>query len=203
MKKFFKVFAIVVSSLILVVIIAAVIICNIIFTSSKLTPIVRDIAGNYITCDFELDTVDLTFFSSFPDFSIHVTDLKLINDSVTLNNDTLLSVRDLYASVNVKEFLFNDNIIVNKITLSDADANIFVDSIGNANFDVFVINSSPDIEDDTTSTSLSDLFELLNIDKLVVKDVSASYVDQSAGIEATVDNINASVKARLENAFML
>ncbi len=200
MKKFFKVFAIVVSSLILVVIIASVIICNIIFTSSKLTPIVRDIASKYITCDFELDTVDLTFFSSFPDFSIHVTDLKLINDSVTLNNDTLLSVRDLYASVNVKEFLFYDNIIVNKITLSDADANIFVDSIGNANFDVFVINSSPDIEDDTTSTSLSDLFELLNIDKLVVKDVSASYVDQSAGIEATVDNINASVKARLENA---
>ena len=65
MKKFFKVFAIVVSSLILVVIIAAVIICNIIFTSSKLTPIVRDIASQYITCDFELDTVVLTFFSSF------------------------------------------------------------------------------------------------------------------------------------------
>lgn len=200
MKKFFKVFAICFSSLLAVVIIVAIIVCNVIFTSSKLTPIVREIAEDYITCDFELDTVDLTFFSSFPDFSIHVSNLILINDSISLDNDTLLSVRDLYASVNVREFLFKDNIIINKITLSDSKANIFVDSLGNANYNVFSIASDNTEEDTSDSTSLTDMFDLLDVQTLVIDNVSAVYVDNSSGINLSLKNLNASVKAQLNKA---
>lgn len=200
MKKFFKVFAIVFSSLLLVVIIAVAVVCNVIFSPSKLTPLVRNFAGDYITCDFGLDTVDLTFFSSFPDFSIHVTNLKLINDSVCRDNDTLASISDLYASVNLKEFVFNNNVVVNKVALCDSKVNVFVDSTGRANYDVFEIVSDSTDEDTSDSASLFSLFEILDVEKVVLDGINATYVDCSSGMDLRLHNLCASLKARLENA---
>ena len=65
-KKAFKIFGWTLLSMLMVILLAFGIACYILFTPSRLTPIVNRIVGNYITCDYEIGRVELTFFSTSP-----------------------------------------------------------------------------------------------------------------------------------------
>ena len=79
MKKFIKIFFISLLSLLGVLIVAVSILIWIVFTPERITPIVRKQAAKYITCKSEIGSVELTFFSTFPNFGLKVRDFALIN----------------------------------------------------------------------------------------------------------------------------
>ena len=51
--------------IVLPVVVAVTIACYIVFTPERLTPIARNVADKFITCEYEIGEVDLTFFSTF------------------------------------------------------------------------------------------------------------------------------------------
>ncbi|MBQ4216207.1 MAG: hypothetical protein II663_08040, partial [Bacteroidales bacterium] len=72
MKKLLKILAISLGSIVGVSVIAVCIVVWFVFTPAKLTPIVKSYIPAFVTCQTELDTVDLTFFSTFPHFGLRL-----------------------------------------------------------------------------------------------------------------------------------
>ena len=90
MKRFLKILGIVIGSLVGLVIVVACVAVWLVFTPKRLTPIVRDAADQYILCPHEIGEVELTFFSTFPEFWLKTTGLCLINPTEGAASDTLL-----------------------------------------------------------------------------------------------------------------
>ena len=196
MKQVLKITTITLSSIIAILAIAIIIVCNIVFSPKTLTPIVRNNVGRFITCQADLDTAELTFFSTFPNFAINLSNVRVINPSTDAQSDTLAIVGKLAASVNISQFLFHHNLIINQVQLNNATANIFCDSLGNNNYDIVALTSNEE-EEDTTSTSL---FDLLQINDVVINNLSASYIDKKSGINASIDGLNTTLSAQLQGA---
>ena len=195
MKRALKITAITLSSVIAIAAIAIIIVCNIVFSPKTLTPIVRNNVGRFITCQADLDTAELTFFSTFPNFAINLSNVRVINPMADAQSDTLAHVGRLAASVNVSQFLFKGNLVINQVNLDNTVANIFCDSLGNANYNIVALESNE--EEDTTSASL---FDLLQVDDVVINNLTASYIDQKSGIDTRIDNISASINGKLQGA---
>ena len=195
MKRALKITAITLSSIIAIAAIAIIIVCNVVFSPKTLTPIVRNNVGRFITCQADLDTAELTFFSTFPNFAINLSNVRVINPIAEAQSDTLAYVGRLAASVNVSQFLFKGNLVINQVHLDNTTANIFCDSLGNANYNIVALTSTE--EEDSTSTSL---FDLLQVDDVTINNLSATYIDQKSDIDARIDNISASINGKLQGA---
>lgn len=193
MKRFFKILGITLGSLLAVVIIAASVAVWWVFTPERLTPVARQVADKFVMCDYELGNVDLTFFSTFPEFALRADGLYLINPMEGAQSDTLLAASKVVAVVNVMEFLKNKNLVVRELSLPEVQANIFINEQGDNNFSVFV--SSPDsTEEDTTAFSLP--FQDIRVEGLQLTAPQLSFVDKKDSLSALLTNtaINGTVK---------
>ena len=189
MKRALKITAITLSSIIAVILIAIIIVCNVVFSPKTLTPIVRNNVGRFITCQADLDTAELTFFSTFPNFAINLVNVEVINPMPEAQSDTLARIGRLVASVNIREFLFNSNIVLNHLSLDNTQANIFCDSLGNANYNIVPLSTT---EEDTDTTS-SSLFNLLQLNNITINNLSANYIDQKSKINCSLLNSQFSI----------
>ena len=185
MKRALKITAITLSSIIAVIAIAIIIVCNVVFSPKTLTPIVRNNVGRFITCQADLDTAELTFFSTFPNFAINLVNVEVINPMPDAQSDTLARIGRLVASINVREFLFNSNIVLNHLSLDNTQANIFCDSLGNANYNIVPLSSTEEEVADTTSTSL---FNILQLNNITINNLSANYIDHQSKINCSIHN---------------
>lgn len=193
MKRFFKILGITLGSLLAVIIIAASVAVWWVFTPERLTPVARQVADKFVTCDYELGNVDLTFFSTFPEFALRADGLYLINPMEGAQSDTLLAAPKVVAVVNVMEFLKNKNLVIRELSLPEVQANIFINEQGDNNFSVFV--SSPDsTEEDTTAFSLP--FQDIRVEGLQLTAPQLSFVDKKDSLSALLTNtaINGTVK---------
>ena len=105
MKRALIITGITLGSLLLVLIVAVLIVIYIVFTPARITPIARQAAAEYITCEHEIGEVDLTFFSTFPRFGLRADGLLLINPKAGSQNDTVVSAPRFTVTVNLMEFL--------------------------------------------------------------------------------------------------
>jgi len=187
MKKSFKIIGITLGSILAVLILAIVVLCNIIVTPAQLTPLVNKYANRFITCEYHLGKADLTFFSSFPDFAIEISDVELINHVDGAQSDTLLSVGAVSAHVDIKELIKNQVIIVNQFVLKDGYANVYRQNDSINNYSVFDISSDEEDED----TTMAFCYMALNVIRL--DNINATYLDRSANIDARLRKLDSSV----------
>ncbi len=187
MKKTFKIIGITLGSILCVLILAIVVLCNIVFTPAQLTPLVNKYAKEFITCEYHLGKADLTFFSSFPDFAIEISDVKLINPVEGAQSDTLLAVGAVSAHIDIKELINEQAIIVNQFVLKDGYANVYRENDSINNFSVFNLPESEEEEDSTMA------FCYLGLNVIKLDNINASYLDKVANIDARLANMNSSV----------
>lgn len=196
MKKSLKVAGITLAGILGVAVIAIIVVCYIVFTPARLTPIVRSQAEKYLTCRTELDTVDLTFFSSFPRFAIQVSDLAL-RDSATA--DTIASLERLSASVNLMQFLFQNNIVIDRLELYNGHINLVTDSTGRANYDIVRPTGGEETEEESDTTS-SPFFDMLQINGVRLENINARYADAQSGMDASATGLSLTLDGNLQNA---
>ena len=191
MKRALIITGITLGSLLLVLVAAVLIVIYVVFTPARLTPIARQAAAEYITCEHEIGEVDLTFFSTFPRFGLRADGLLLINPKAGSQNDTVVSAPRFTVTVNLMEFLNNKNLVIHEAILDDASVNFFIAPDGTTNLtDVFV--TSPDTTD-TTAFSLP--FNELRVDGLDIKARAITFVDAKDTIEAALGITELSAKA--------
>ena len=197
MKRFWKIFGIsaaaVVGGVLLIGCIAVGIVVWAVFTPSRLTPVVRQVADQYIVCEHEIGDVELTFFSTFPEFGLRIGGVCLVNPKEGAQSDTLLYAPEVVATVNVREYLNNSRLVVRELALPDAVANIYIAADGSTNYDVFV-TATDTTATDTTSSGLP--FEDIRIDAASVVGRHISFVDKKDSIDASLENTTLSLTAK-------
>ena len=161
-KFWFKKITIYLSILVFFILIVLFSVIWFVFTPGKLTPFIKNQLSSSINCKSEIEDVELTFFSTFPEFGVKINNLQLINPTQNASNDTLLNAESIIGIVDVSEFLFHNKVIIKKVELLDTKLNAFVDKNGKTNFDIVVKDSVPKEE------SEFDL-DLINLKKLIFK----------------------------------
>ena len=184
MKRALQIIGWTLLGVVLTVVIAVTVVCYVVFTPERLTPIARNVADRFITAEHEIGSVDLTFFSTFPRFGLRADGLLIVNPKAGAQNDTVIAAPKLVATVDVMEFLNHKNLHVHEAILEDAFVNFYIAPDGTTNLtDVFV--ASPDTtEEDTTAFSLP--FKELRVDGLRVKARYITFEDDKDTISASL-----------------
>lgn len=193
MKRALKILGWTLLGIVLVVIAAATIACYVVFTPERLTPIARQAADKFITCEHEIGEVDLTFFSTFPRFGLRADGLLLINPKAGAQNDTVVEAKHLVATVDVMEFLNNKNLHVHEAILDDATVNFYIAGDGTTNLTDVFVTSSDTTEEDTSAFSLP--FDALRVDGLRVKANAITFLDEKDTICASLGQTDLSASA--------
>lgn len=150
----------IISVLILVVLVGATvgIVLNIVFTPEKLTPIVEKYANEYLDADVRFKSIDLTFYSTFPNFGIDIEDGSMVTkvfqdttrEAAFARTDSLVSFKRCQVVVNPIAFLKRQNVIVRKIILVRPDIYAYVDTNGVPGWDVVRAASADTLVDADT-----------------------------------------------------
>ncbi len=185
----FKLTAVVFASLIGVLLLVVVVACYLVFTPSRLTSIVNKLSDRYLTCESHFERVDLSLFRTFPDVGLDIKDVVLVNPMECALSDTLARVNRLTVAINVKDYLKNKDINVEKLLLKGVVAHVFVNKQGEANYDIFVTDTTQQT-DDTSSSSMPDR---ISLKKIHVDDLSCDYRDLQNGVDAVVDRMDVKI----------
>jgi hypothetical protein len=194
MKKFIKIFFISLLSLLGVLIVAISIVIWIVFTPERITPIVRKQAAKFITCKTEIGSVELTFFSTFPNFGLKVRDFALINPVTGSISDTLVSVNEMVGVVDAKAYWKKKDIILIGLEMNGGSVNVYSDSLGHTNYNIM----PPDtITAPTTETETK--LPFIDIRNIEMKDVSLHYNDLSLKVNTLISNLRAKINGKVSS----
>ena len=185
MKRALKIFGITLGSTIGFILLVLAVALWVLFTPARLTPIVRDVASNYVKCEHEIGKVELTFFSTFPQFGLAIDSLLLVNAMDGAASDTLLAAPKMVVAVDIVS-LKDKKLHVSELLLSDVQANLFIDPSGASNFDVFNLPSDTTAED-TSAFSLP--FQEIRVDELCVSAKSLHVLSLRDSIDATISGM--------------
>ncbi len=193
-KKGWKITWISLGSLLGLVVIVLAVAMWMVFTPSKLTKIVNSLSDRFITCEASFGNVDLTLLSTFPDAGLRIDNVVIVNPMKGAPNDTLARIGSLTVGIDVKAFIKENKVIVHQVRLDDATANLYIDRDGKANFDIFPPSEKK--EEDTTGATLPGLIDLK---KIKVSNLNASFIDEKDGMDASIAHLDMALKGTMSD----
>ncbi len=192
MKKALKITGITLASLVGLVLVVAGIAVAVVTSSGRLTKMVKKYAPQFVNCEMQLGKADLTLFKTFPNIGVDIENVALINPMAGSPSDTLANINNLIVVVDAKKFLKEKEIVVRRCILEDAFVNLYTDSIGNSNLDVF--NAKED--NDTTSSSFN---YLVDIEEVKLKNSTLFYTDDRNKMTAQAHGFNLDLEGSMMN----
>ena len=114
----------------------------------------------------------LSFFTHFPSLTLTLYDVDL-KGSAPFQTDTLLSAGKLGFGVNIQKLIFNHEVSINKIFLNDAYMHVLVNEKGEANYNIYVSDSTAKTNNQDTAAAS------LQLEKIIIKDSRLEYNDRS------------------------
>lgn len=187
LKKAFKIALLsIVSFLFLIVAIIAFAI-YFIFTPARLTPVVLKVANESLDARLEMAEVELTFFSTFPQFGLRLKDGAL--------GDSLLRFDECVVTVDPLAYLQKNQISIHTISLKDVWVNAFRSKDGQGNWDIVKKKTNVVREEkDTMPSTFNSSIDLKNIE---LKNATIVFDDRSTNVYARIDTANLRLKASL------
>lgn len=189
-------------SLFLLVSIAAGVAVYFIFTPSKLTPMVEKTAKEYLNADVHFGKIELTFFSTFPDFGLQMTGGTVVSnvfrngaDSVQ-TRDSLMSIGSCLVTVNPMAYLTKNRIVVKDFVIDHANIYAYVDSTGQANWDIMLPSDTIVAADTVAGDSLATASGL-RIKNVKIRNGNLIFDDRSTRLYTRLTGLNLGVDGYL------
>lgn len=151
---------------------------------------VKIFANKHLAGKLDYKKTHLTFFRHFPSLTVSVDDF-LLKGSKPFQNDTLLAAKEVAVGINLKNLIFDGEVKIDEIYVTDAYANVFVNSKGEANYNVYVSKPSQKPKD-TTSAGAS-----IKLDLIKLRNWNAKYIDHSARVLVDAKGLNYTGKGGL------
>lgn len=196
-KKILKISGITLGSVLLVLLVAIAFVINFIVTPKKLTPVVLDAANQTLNAHLDMESVELTFFSTFPQFGLKVKNGSLVsrtlNDSNWCKTDSLLSFKECVLTVNPVAYLTENRIIVHNLSLDEVSVYAYRDKAGQANWEV-TRASADTISEDTVSADFNSEIDIRNIE---LKHANLIFDDRNTDIYSRIDDANLKLRLSL------
>ena len=196
-KKTLKISGITLGTVLLVLLVAIAFVINFIVTPKKLTPVVLDAANQTLNAHLDMESVELTFFSTFPQFGLKVKNgslvSKALNDSSWCKTDSLLSFKECVLTVNPIAYLAENRIVVHNLSLEEVAVYAYRNKTGKANWEV--TRASVDtIPADTASTDFNSEIDIRNIE---LKHANLVFDDRNTDIYSRIDDANLKLRLSL------
>lgn len=196
-KKILKISGITLGSVLLVLLVAIAFVINFIVTPKKLTPVVLDAANQTLNAHLDMESVELTFFSTFPQFGLKVKNGSLVsrtlNDSNWCKTDSLLSFKECVLTVNPVAYWTENRIIVHNLSLDEVSVYAYRDKAGQANWEV-TRASADTIPEDTVSADFNSEIDIRNIE---LKHANLIFDDRNTDIYSRIDDANLKLRLSL------
>ena len=184
MKKALKILGITLGSVIGVVLLVIGLAIWVVFTPERLTPIVREVASEYVQCEHEIGKVELTFFSTFPRFGLSIDSVVVIHPMEGAPCDTVVHIPHAVLSVDVLAFLNEGKLSIPTLRMPDLQANIYVAADGSANYDVLGGEAESDEAEDTTAMALP--FQTIQVDEIQLSARQLRYISKPDTMDMTL-----------------
>jgi len=179
MKKFLKIFAI-----ILVVLVAALFILPIAF-KGKIIEAVQEEANNNLNAKLKFADLNLSLISNFPNIGAELEDLTIVGVD-TFATDTLVGFKSFKATLDLMSVISGNDIKVKELILNKPNVNVKVLKNGLANYNIAKEDTSiSETKVDTTSSNFK-----INLDKFEINEGNIIYDDLEGNIYANVENLN-------------
>lgn len=196
-KKTLKISGITLGTVLLVLLVAIAFVINFIVTPKKLTPVVLDAANQTLNAHLDMESVELTFFSTFPQFGLKVKNgslvSKALNDSSWCKTDSLLSFKECVLTVNPIAYLTENHIVVHNLSLEEVAVYAYRNKTGKANWEVTPA-SVDTIPADTASTDFNSEIDIRNIE---LKHANLVFDDRNTDIYSRIDDANLKLRLSL------
>jgi len=144
---------------------------------------VKLFANKHLAGELDYKKTHLTFFRHFPSLTVSVDDL-LLKGSKPFQKDTLLAAREVAAGINLKNLIFDGEVKIDEIYVTDAYANVFVNTKGEANYNVYVSKPSKTPKD-TTQAGAS-----IKLDLIKFRNFNIRYNDHAARVLVDAKGLN-------------
>ena len=198
-KKLFKITGITLGALIVFLSAVIAFSINFIFTPEKLTPIVLNVANQNTNAKLDMNSVELTFFSTFPRFGIKLENgtlvSKAIRDSLWQRTDTLATFRKAVAVINFVDYLQQKKISINRLSLDSTNIYAFKGKDGIANWNILIADTTntPD-----TTTATSPIINEIDIKHVSLRHTTVTFDDRETNVFANLWDANLKLKANLK-----
>ncbi|MDR5589441.1 AsmA-like C-terminal region-containing protein [Christiangramia sp. SM2212] len=177
MKKALKIFGFIILTIIILLVVAPFVF------ESQLKDLVKKTLNDNLNAQVDFEDIDLSMFRSFPQATLVIEDLSIINNE-PFKGDTLAIGEEVTLEMSVKELFKSSDEPkkIDQLTLNNAFINIKVDSLGTANYDIAV-------EDTTTTGSESTPFSL-DLKHYEINNSRVKYDDRNSKVSLEVKNLN-------------
>ncbi|MDR0725590.1 MAG: AsmA family protein [Prevotellaceae bacterium] len=171
-------------SLIVFLLLSAGVIIYLVFTPERITPIVMKYANDYMNAHLDCESVELTFYSTFPNFGIRLRNGSVIipNDSVfACPKDTLLKFDDCSVSFNPLVLYKENRLIINYARLEHPVVYLYVNPEGKNNWDILP-------QGDSIDDSTAQLPEI-KVKRIRITDADIVYDDRKQSLFIATDSM--------------
>lgn len=179
MKKAFKIIGIV-----LLVIVVLLVAAPFLF-ESQIKDYVRRTANESVDAQVEFSDISLSFFRSFPQATVVIENFSVINNE-PFKGDTLALGEELQLEMSIKELFksADEPKVLDDIKINNTFLNIKVDSLGNANYDIAVKDTTT-VASDSASTGFS-----FNLKHYEINNSRVKYLDEGQKLLLDVEELN-------------
>ena len=178
MRKFIKVFTIVIA------VIVAVMFVTPFFLKDKITSVVKKQINQMLNATVDFGDVNISFFRAFPEVSVGIDKLSVIGNGC-YEGDTLLSAARIAASVDIASFFGSEGIVIKEIRLDAPHIYARVNCESIPNWDIM-----KDEEEKETPETSSDDNMMLSLKRFIIKEGIIVYDDCVLNMKTELNDIN-------------
>jgi len=151
---------------------------------------VKIFANKHLAGELDYKKTHLTFFRHFPSLTVSVDDV-LLKGSKPFQQDTLLAAKEVAVGINLKNLIFDGEVKIDEIYVTDSSVNVFVNTKGEANYNVYVSKPS-DKAKDATEAGAS-----IKLDLIKFRNIDVKYNDHAARVLVVAKGLNYTGKGGL------
>lgn len=195
LKKTLKVALLTIVSFLFLIVAVIAFAIYFIFTPARLTPVVLKVANESLNARLDMERVELTFFSTFPQFGLRLKDGTLVTEPFGGMTDSLLCFGECVVTVNPVDYLRHNQINIQNLSLRKVSVYAFRDKAGRSNWDIMKTGTDSLVAGkENTSSSFNSEIDIKNVE---LKNANLIFDDRNTDVYVRVDDINLRLKASL------
>jgi uncharacterized protein involved in outer membrane biogenesis len=167
----------------LLLIIIALILIPILFKDQIKELVIAEV-NKSLNAELSLGDFDLTFFSTFPNMSVILSDAKLQGKD-DFKDVTLMNIKEVQANVGFWSVISGDQVDIDAVHIKDPVFDVRVLQNGLANYDIVKPDSVKTEEELSEPSSFK-----LSLKEYSITNATIKYADEASGMYADIKNLN-------------
>lgn len=158
------------------------------FLKGKIADIIKNKVNNSITASFDFEDADLSLFSSFPNATVTLNNISLINKA-PFAGDTLFASKEVALNMSIKELFKGENepIVIKSLSVDNAILNILADADGNANYEITKEDSTTAVTKESEASASNFTFSM---ESYAFTNSKILYFDKASGMRFEILEMN-------------